>query len=370
MKRRTKLSLPAGFALIAASSVALTLSASIAGAVLEPSNEPLSAKLATWGRDHMLGGAIDQLEQWRYSTPPKRVPASELDLSEGNSADSSPTSIPRVIPAALDPRVTPALKNEGKWRPEATTQGHTAIWVTGIRPLKNSPAAIATYAAIDQSLTVAGMWNGPEIPGNRDFSRYRSVAPALQPYLLATFNGGFRKEHSQGGYFNEGLEVWKLRPHVATLAIDTAGKIHIGALDEEFSRAGMVSLRQNLHLLVKNQKNVVGDRDYEFGAWKDGNLFILRSAICQRTDGLLMWAVVGPVNASQLATALVRAGCDIAMQLDVNAAWPKFTGYQDTPHVIDGRITGRPDMFLRSAPKDFFALFSSDMPADLKELLK
>lgn len=369
MKPRKKLSLPAGFALIAAGSVTLTFSASIAGAVLEPSNEPLSAKLATWGRDHMLGGVIDQLEQWRYSTPPKRIAADELDLAEG-AVSSSPTSTPRVTPAALEPRVTPALKDEGRWRPEATAQGHTAIWVTGIRPLKNSPAAIATYAAFDQSLTVAGMWNGPEIPGNRGFSRYRSVDPALQPYLLATFNGGFRKEHSQGGYFNEGLEVWKLRPHIATLAIDKEGKIHIGALDEEFSRDGMVSLRQNLHLLVKDQKNVVGDRSYEFGAWKDGNLFILRSAICKRTDGLLMWAVVGPVNASQLATALVRAGCDIAMQLDVNAAWPKFMGYQGAPHTIDGRITGRPDMFLRSAPKDFFALFSSDMPAHLKELLK
>ena len=102
----------------------------------------------------------------------------------------------------------------------------------------------------------------------------------------------------------------------------------------------------------------------------------MRSAVCEREDGKLLFAVVGPVDAEQLAVSLVRAGCETAMQMDVNAAWPKFSIYDPAtpaPHTrwIDKRITGPSDMFLRSAPKDFFALFDrTALPVDLVEKLK
>jgi hypothetical protein len=250
-----------------------------------------------------------------------------------------------------------------------------AIWVTGIRPLTSAPAVTATYAVIDQDLTYAAMWNGPEIPGKAGFSRYRSIADDLHPYLLAAFNGGFRREHTNGGYFTEGVGVWKMNPDAATLGIDRSGRIHIGLLGDDVIQADMVSIRQNVRLLVRDSKSVVGGKLLGYGSWKDGNLYILRSAVCERTDGKLLFAVMGPVDAEQLAVGLVRAGCSVAMQLDVNAAWPKFSIYDPAtpaPHTrwIDKRITGPSDMFLTGAPKDFFAFFDRSLPAEATAQLK
>jgi hypothetical protein len=272
--------------------------------------------------------------------------------------------------------VTPALKNEGVWKVRATRNGVPVIWTTGLRPLAKAPSVTATFALIDQEHTVAGMWNGPEVPGRMGFQRYGKVSEEFWPHLIAAWNGGFRKEHSNGGYFTEGREVWPLRNGVGTLAIDGAGKIHIGALGTEVSRIGMVSIRQNVHLLVQRGKSAIGQKDYEYGAWKDGNLFIFRSGICERADGKLVFAVMGPADARQFASAVIQAGCVTAMQLDVNAAWPKFSvfGPEGASKVngfkIDARITGDADMFIKSAPKDFFAIFTDDMPAALRARLK
>ena len=358
--------------------VAVTVSV---GGYVSRSQESLSATLATWARDHGLGGVVDELEQLRYGSPPSAGPASELGIVESGSSVSTQlptatttTTVP--LPPPLEPRVTPALKKEGVWEVARVVDGRPAIWVSGIRPLKSSPSVTATYALVDQDLTYAAMWNGPEIPGKSGFSRYKAVSPDLHPYLLAAFNGGFRKEHTQGGYLTEGREVWKMDSRAATLGIDTEGRIHIGLLGAGVELSEMVSVRQNVRLLVKESKSVVGGKLYGYGSSHDRNLYIVRSAVCEREDGKFLFAVVGPVDAEQLAVALVRAGCVTAMQLDVNAAWPKFSIYDPAtpePHTrwIDKRITGPSDMFLRSAPKDFFALFDrAALPSDLVEKLK
>ena len=366
----------------------LVLAGSISRYVFN-SQEPLASNLATWARDHKLGRVVDELEQLRYSSPPADKPAEELasispthtqhapvspSPTAGVAVSAAPTTQP-FQPEPLTVRVSPALKNEGVWKSAREVNGTPAIWVTGIRPLKAAPAVTATYALVDQDLTYAAMWNGPEIPGKSGFSRYRSIGPDLHPYLIAAFNGGFRREHTRGGYFTEGKQLWKMNPEAATLGIDASGRIHIGLLNQEVVQADMVSIRQNVRLLVQNAKSVVGGKLYGYGSWKDGNLYILRSAVCIRTDDKLLFAVMGPADAEQLAVALVRAGCKVAMQLDVNASWPKFSIYDPAtpaPHTrwIDKRSTGASDMFLTSAPKDFFALFDRTLPDALEAQLK
>lgn len=355
------------------------LSISVGGYVRN-SQESLTATLATWARDHGLGRVVDELEQLRYGSPPGSTPASELGTVEAESSTSAErptvttTTVP--LPPPLEPRVTPALKKEGVWEVARRVDGKPAIWVSGIRPLKSSPSVTATYALVDQDLTYAAMWNGPEIPGKSGFSRYKAVSPELHPYLLAAFNGGFRKEHTRGGYFTEGRQVWKMDPKAATLGIDKSGRIHIGLLGAGVELSEMASVRQNVRLLVSGSKSVVGGKLYGYGSSNDRNLYIVRSAVCERKDGKLLFAVVGPVDAEQLAVSLVRAGCVVAMQMDVNAAWPKFSIYDPAtpePHTrwIDKRSTGPSDMFLKSAPKDFFALFDrAALPSDLVEKLK
>lgn len=358
--------------------VSLTALSISVGGYVRGSQESLSATLATWARDHGLGVVVDELEQLRYGSPPSAEPASELGTIETSAAveKSPPSPVTTLSPPPLETRVTPALPKEGLWEVARRVDGKPAIWVSGIRPLKSSPSVTATYALVDQDLTYAAMWNGPEIPGKPGFSRYKAVSPELHPYLLAAFNGGFRKEHTQGGYFTEGRQVWEMDPKAATLGIDKSGRVHIGLLGAEVIRDEMVSVRQNVRLLVRESKSVVAGKLFGYGSSHDRNLYIVRSAICEREDGKMLFAVVGPVDAEQLAVSLMRAGCAVAMQLDVNAAWPKFSIYDPAtpkPHTrwIDKRNTGPSDMFLKSAPKDFFALFDrTALPANLIEKLK
>ena len=328
--------------------------------------ESTATRVATWARDHSLGGVVDWAEQWMFSSPPTAEPALRLEVSVPTSVTAMIAAEVPYEPAKLDPVVTPGIKDEGVWRVVVTVSDHAAIWTTGDRPLVESPAVLASYAVIDQSQTRAELYNGPEIPGGTGWSKYRKVPASSRESLVATFNGGFRLEHSMGGYYTEGRTVQKLRTGAATLAIDENGKIYVGNLgrDIKFSAAnpnGFVSLRQNINLLVDAHRNVVGKNAWEFGAWSDGNLYIMRSSLCERRDGKLMYAVVGKVDAAQLASLLVRAGCERAMELDVNSAWPKFMSYTNgVPHKLDRRSTGRDDLYLNGSSKEFIALFRKD----------
>lgn len=338
--------------------------------------ESATTRAATWARDHRLGGLVDWAEQRMFSSPPAAEPATRLEVlapASGTTPISSDTTQavvePQYEPALLSPVLTPALENEGVWRAVVTASEHTAVWTTGDRPLVESPSVLASYAVIDQERTRAELYNGPEIPGGTGWSKYRKVPASSHDSLVATFNGGFRLEHSMGGYYTEGRTVQKLRTGAATLAIDERGKIYVGNLgrDIKFSAAnpnGFVSLRQNINLLVDAHRNVVGKNAWQFGAWSDGNLYIMRSSLCERRDGKLMYAIVGKVDASQLADVLVRAGCERAMELDVNSAWPKFMSYlHGVPHKLDKRSTGRDDLYLNGSSKEFVALFQRDSPA-------
>jgi hypothetical protein len=355
------------------------LAVSVSSYMVRYNDESVAARLATWGRDHKLGPVVDQLEQWRYSRAPAASSVTELPITPGTPATSPASST--YSPAPLKTVATPAISGEGEWLVEASAKGQPSIWVTSNRPLLEAPSVTATYALIDQTHLVAGMWNGPEVPGHRGFERFGRISQQFVPWLTAAFNGGFRREHTNGGYFTEGQEIWPMVSGMATLAIDSLGKIHVGAYGEEIKPAGMVSMRQNVHLLVQNGRSAIGEKDYEYGAWKDGNLFIMRSGLCERTDGKLLYMVMGRADARQFARAQIDASCQTGMQLDVNAAWPKFSVFKSstpanglTPvvsgHKIDSRITGDPDMFIKWAPKDFFAFFTDDMPPQVQAGLK
>jgi hypothetical protein len=329
--------------------------------------EDTSTRVATWARDHYLGHVVDWAEQRMFSSPPANSPALRLEVSVPSNDTVPITAIPPYEPVRIVPVVFPELKNEGVWRAIATASGNTEVWTTGDRPLAKHSAVLASYAVIDQDRTRAELYNGPEIPGGSGWVKYRKVPASSYESLVATFNGGFRLEHSMGGYYTEGRLVQKLRVGAATLAIDSDGKVHVGKLGRDIKFSvdkpnGYVSLRQNINLLVDAHRNVVGKNGWQFGAWSDGNLFIMRSSICERRDGKLMYAIVGKADATQLADVLVRAGCERAMELDVNSAWPKFMSYSGgVPHKLDRRSTGRDDLYLHGSSKEFVALFRRDI---------
>ena len=279
-------------------------------------------------------------------------------------------------PPALPAVVAPAQAGEGEWKVLASLGSGPVVWATTIRPIAGHPEIVAAYAVFDQHRLHAGLFNGRQLPGGGPWVNGPKVTTAAVPALVAAFNGGFLFKHIQGGYFTEGRVLKPLLPGEATLAIDTGGLLTIGVYGADFTNDGTwVSLRQNLPMIVDGGHETVTTAR-EPGVvriyWGDnfgGVQLDQRSALCLRTDGMLMYASVGKVDINQLAAALVAAGCVRAMELDINGSWPQFVGFdhpgtpQRVPVALDQRMTNL-TRYLTGSTKDFVALFDpASLPA-------
>ena len=387
--------------------VLLGVVVSISGALVADTGESPSGKLAAWARDHHLGRAVDLAETLRYSTPPSRDAATELELtpqesvatsapvtgrssSQGSSAQrSSPqdssstgqaapssqpepatttTPAPHLSPVALTPVISPALAGEGAWKVVRVVDGTPAVWTTGLRPSAKFGSVQASFAVIDQTRLRAALFNGTEVPGRRPagspgWKRGHLVPTGVSDHLVFAFNGGFRREHARGGYLTEGVEAWKMQSDRATIAVDAVGRVHIGTWGSSLDPAGndgmpWSSARQNLTLIVRNGDVARDITSIQWGSSDKGALFILRSAVCERSDGMLMYAIVGAADAAILARTLVAAGCRNAMQLDVNASYPRAYSFNGAvPQRLDQRMAGKDDVYLTGSYREFFAFF-------------
>ena len=273
-------------------------------------------------------------------------------------------------PAPISVVVSPALRDEGQWRVLGSTAAGPVLWGTTVRPFATQPEVRASYATFDQSRLHAALFNGTELPGSGPWNNGSKVMPAAIPSLMAAFNGGFKFKHIKGGYFTEGKVIKPLLDGEATLAINREGRISIGVYGVDLTNDGSwLSLRQNLPLIIDGEHETVSTA-HEQGTtniyWGDdfgGVVLDFRSAICVRSDGLMMYAVVGRVDINGLVKALIGAHCRRAMELDINGSWPQFVSVERTdpassqPNALDSRMTHLSRYLTGGSTKDFIALF-------------
>lgn len=332
---------------------------SLVRALLRDDGLSILGRGAAWGRNHGLSWFVDKAEEIRYGKPPSEVAAGKLDSAAPQGTIPTAGDAPENLVTPLaDP-----LPNEGVWSPARSVAGRTVVWTTGVRPSLQYPSITASYALVDPTALRARMYNGTEVPGGNGWQHGNKVADADRVDLVFAFNGGFRKEHARGGYYTEGRLVWPLVEGSATIAIDKQGRMSLGVWgvdpgfnDTEIDRWSTV--RQNLlPTVVDGRPSPELKRGY-WGGGKKGEIFILRSAACVRHDGLILFAIAGPTDATTLASALVDAGCRTAMQLDQNESYPR--GYVYTPDSIseiDSRMMGKSTDYLTGSLREFFAFF-------------
>ena len=284
------------------------------------------------------------------------------------------TTTTATIPAKpedLSSQLLPALPGEGEWQAIMRVRTKPIVYATSIRPLWCFGSVVATMATFDPTRVRTAMFNGTEMPGGKGWKNGSKIrGTALRP-LIASFNGGFRFEHQPGGYVTEGKTVRKMRKGYATLAISQDGISTIGVWGDTITDDGSwASLRQNLPPLVHNGKSVYANYPkVDWGNDFGNKVYNFRSAVCLRTDGLMMFVAVGKVNIGMLADTLVVLGCKTGMELDINGQWPYFAVYSDFGKatrwgkIIDNRM-GDPNRHLNGSTKDFFALFDPEtLPA-------
>lgn len=345
---------------------------------------------ANWARNNGFGWVVDRLERWRYSEPPSAAPARELAISPVLTVTpsttpppttTSPTTAPATsaaptttnppfVPSPLAPPVIPVLEGEGVWSPVAIAGEPDMLWVTSMRPLVAARSVTATYVYIRPDRLRAAMYAGTELPGTAElpdgveWERYSRISEADRPSLVGAFNGGFRFEHIDGGYMSEGHTIEPLAPGEAAVAIDRTGRIVIGEYGRDLVDDGTwESIRQTKPLLVDNGiSGTIGTRADAWGVDFGGVIYVLRSALCTLANGDLMYVSAGDVDAPMLADILIAAGCQMAMQLDINGTWPQFAAYEgfgaaDRSGVLVDRRMSNANRYLAGSKKDFFALF-------------
>ena len=303
---------------------------------------------------------------------------SQGDINTGVPAPVATTTtipedpaLPYAGPQDITPVLASPLRGEGKWTAIAKLQGSPVVWATSLRPSRKYGSVVASVAVIDQSRVRTALYNGNELPGGGPWKNGNKVQARAVSALVASFNGGFRWEHTDGGYMAEGKIVRPLKKGLATLAISPDGQVSIGVYGRDITNDGTWrAMRQNLPPVVLKGKNVVRDAgSVNWGEDFHDKVFTLRSGACMREDGKLMHVTVGDADIHLLADTLVYVGCETAMQLDITGQFPQFVTYTSPGKddrdgkVLDKRMSNA-NRTLKGWMREFFAFFNPERLPD------
>ena len=283
-----------------------------------------------------------------------------------NTPQSSPT--PSSVAAATSPTPSPTPSRYAPpamaglvWRPAGTK-------VAGQYP---------TYLATTRSGSIALMWMNPKllsfryVPG----SQYPEGGPVLAadkqpstwvPTLAAAFNGAFKLRDHVGGYYYAGVTVSPLRTALASLVIDTHGRLRVVSWGREVSStSGLTVVRQNMGLLVDGYtaRTRSSDTNSTWG-WADHGAHLAnRSALGELTDGSLVYEYGHLVTAANMADGLVSVHARTAIMLDMNITQPGGFVYSHTARGVAGSrilpaVVHAPSVYLQWWIKDFVVALS------------
>jgi hypothetical protein len=194
---------------------------------------------------------------------------------------------------------------------------------------------------MDQRLVSFQLHPGSEDPGGSGWG------PNSQPWipagsrtgLLATFNGGFKLNSAQGGFYLNGHAPGTLASGAASVVYYKNGTVKIGAWDQTVRMTSSVAgVRQNLKLIVAGGRvpaSVNQDVETNWGATLGGGYYVWRSGLGITRGGRVIFTYGPALNVQDLAGLLQRAGAVEGMQLDINPYWMSYEYYQAGGHPAD-----------------------------------
>ena len=328
--------------------VLVWLAISVGGALTNPAlGSSPGARLAEWARENGGARIVNWAENEWYGhhrppvggTPPKgsirRPPATSVAVSAG------PPHLPP--PAPLQPFASPTIAGEGQWSPAGRlVQGIPAVYETTLRPDAVHTSYVAGVAWMDTKLLRATLYSGSQIPGGGPFPNTAPIQPTAAASLVAAFNAGFLMSNANGGYYTAGKVIFPLRNGAASFVVYRDGTSTVGQWGRDVTMTpDVVSVRQNLDLLVDNGKAASGLNASDTTAWGNtlgGAVYVWRSGLGVTADGALVYVGGPQLNISDLANLLVRAGAVRAMELDINTDWVNFSTYR--PSTSTGQASG------------------------------
>jgi hypothetical protein len=323
--------------------VLLVPTVSYVRALAAPGEADWQVRSVEWVRDHGGGPVVDMVENWWYAhnRPTGSAPAAGTVPTAGAAAaplkpraTAAPaTAAPPPLPVL--PGVAP-LHNEATWIPNPQTVGGAPALYTGyFRPDPAYPSQIVGVAWMNQDLVsthiVAG--TAEPVPGN---SPDRAQVPVhLRDALVAVFNSGWKMRDSRGGFYADGKTSVPLQDGVASLVVDTSGRVTIGRWGRDVTMGPQVAaVRQNLDLIIDEGRPASGLAANADGAWgspKNQFQYTWRSGLGTDRNGNLVYVAGDQLSLAELADAMVAAGVRRGMELDIHPKTVTFTTFSPAP---------------------------------------
>ena len=336
---------------------------SISTALLAPGTDPLSARLAEWGRNHYLGFVVTALENAQYDINKPKVGGS-LDTSASQALAQSAVQYAKKVPTLVDP----ALPGEGDLKTVLAKGKVPLIQVGYLRPDKQHTSYLAGIAIMNGAMLRFEQHPGFSEPGQlKKLGSTDVLQGASLQGLVATFNSAFKVKDSLGGYYQNGVMLKPLVAGKASLVIYSDGHLDIGSWgSEETMNHNVTSVRQNLSLLIDNGVEAPDLNKSVLAKWgwtvKNAH-FVWRSGIGVDASGNVIYVAGNSLSVQSLADLLKTAGAVRAMELDINAEWISYMWYKishtSSTLVPFNLVTfDRPaNRYLSPSSRDFFAVY-------------
>jgi hypothetical protein len=154
-----------------------------------------------------------------------------------------------------------------------------------------------------------------------------NIAAGERAFVIAGFNGGFKLSYGSVGFMAGGHVEVPLTTGLASIVTYHDGSTQIGAWHQGVPASGhgaITSVLQDLHLLVDGGRpapTVESCAIECWGATLGGGVAVARSALGISGQGQLIWAGGESLSPPEIARALVGAGAQRAVELDINPEW-------------------------------------------------
>jgi hypothetical protein len=261
------------------------------------------------------------------------------------------------------------MEGEGVWLPYLYDRdGHVVATRTFLQPDPERPYAIVAVVAVD--LTRARLhfvlgFDEPSLPDGPTGDGLIAEEHRETGILLAAFNGGFRAANGQFGAMADGLVALPPKSEMATVGIYRSGDVRIGSWGEDIDDThDLQAWRQNCPLIIQAGEispRVHNDSIVDWGGSISSEIVTWRSSLGLDREGKTLYYFAGPsMSMPALADAMLAAGVQNGMLLDINNFWVHFTAIQSE----DGKLVAEPllpddmkdqiDRYLSPSPVDFF----------------
>lgn len=348
--------------------ILLTPGVSFARAMVYPGSASAPVRAVDWARDQGAGGLVDAMENWWYTRnppPSTGAPTDHLADVPTNAPAATGMSGTRTVRTQDELPVIRLLKGaapgEGSWQPvRRNAAGRPVLWTTSLRPDAAHPTVVAAVALMPSATTALHLNGGTRepVPGLFQASSSRVPASSIDA-LVAVFNAGWKTKDTNAGWYGDGLSAVPLKNGLASVVIDDNGRTTVSAWDAaavpsgKVVPAGVVAVRQNLHLIVEGGKPAKGLDSNSKGRWGSSHnqfQFTTRSGIGTDAHGAVLYVAGQNLTLSTLAQAMSRAGVVTGMELDMH---PDMVAFRSFGSAADaGAHHGTPLLTSMKAPRN------------------